>query len=98
MSRPGLAAKLPISSEKCILRNFKHPTVVNRDFHDDVRAGTLHNGLWKALLRLFDLDPIQLVWMVNEVEKLDRQQKSIFHLAPFAAGGGERGKMNCLRS
>ncbi len=47
------------------------------------------------LVGLFDLDPIQLVWMVNEFEKLDRKQKSIFHLAPFAASGGERGKMDC---
>ncbi len=45
-----------------------------------------------------DLDPIQLVWMVNEVEKLDRKQKSIFRLAPFAASGGQPGKANCLRS
>ncbi len=50
------------------------------------------------LIRLFDLDPIELVWMVNEVEQLDHKQKSIFRLAPFAAGGGERGKADCLRS
>ncbi len=36
--------------------------------------------------------------MVNEVEKLDRKQTSIFHLALFAASGGEQGKMDCLRS
>jgi len=47
---------------------------------------------------MFDLNPNQLVWMVNEVEELDRNQKSSFHLAPFAAGGGERGKVDGLRS
>ena len=50
------------------------------------------------VVRLFDFDPIQLVWMVNEVEEPDRKQNSIFQLAPFAAGGGQRGKMDCLRS
>ena len=45
-----------------------------------------------TLVGLFDFDPIQLVWMVSEVEKLDRKEKHIFRLAPFATGGGERGK------
>ena len=36
--------------------------------------------------------------MVNEFEKLDRKQKAIVHLAPFAAGGGERGKVDGVRS
>ena len=59
---------------------------------------TLKSRLDKPLVRLFDLDLIQLVWMVNEVEKLDREQKSIFHLAPFVAGGGERGKVDGFRN
>ncbi len=48
-----------------------------------------------SLFRLFDLDPIRACSVVNKVEKLDRKQNSSFRLAPFAAGGGERGKADC---
>ena len=46
-------------------------------------------------VRLFGLDPIRACSVVNKVEKLDRKQNNSFRLAPFAAGGGERGKADC---
>ena len=47
------------------------------------------------VIKTFDADPIQLV---NELEKLDRNQKSIFPSCPDRHFGGERGKMDCPRS
>ncbi len=47
-----------------------------------------------AIPRLDQCDPNQLAWLVKEVGQLDRKHNTFLDLAPIAAEGGDRGKVD----